>query len=623
MKLVGKILTVGLTLTMLAAMLCIGLTASADPVYTMRENNDTLSAKWTASTTAKATLDESNKLNAGNAAQLAFDSSSNEYGVAQQNYETYTEGVEADGIRFRAVADKAIKVRVAYWIFDKDVQYYWDVDFDTTPRVYTLNLADAASHTNPKPAYDGAHKLGGLILQYGIYGGDKQATLWFDELETFVGDAATGSEVIPVKRDPVYTMRESNDTLSDKWAVAKDGAAVPTLDEDNVLGSGNSVKITMDRTKQEYSFPTQNYNIWANGVEADGIRFRAVADKAINVRVTYWICEQDPYFDAQYYWDVDFDTTPREYTLNLADAKSYSDPKPSYSGARVFAGIILQYGRNGGDNDAVLWFDELETFVGDAATGSEVITVTQPTQPTEPTDPKPTEPTDPKPAEPTPAEIFEKAKKTVVNDFSNPEDIIFEWTGPIPDDGSVKIESENGGAKVTFKRSLNQYGIASTNYNPNILFTENHDGIAFTASAETPCEMRVAFVIGKYQQLYADVQLTTEPQQFVLFFKDMKGYDGFTKPDDLTKLAFHTMVFQVGRPDGETNLNGPDENVLHISGPISLFTVSNGENPENPGDNKPDDNKPNVPAGEAIPYAVAAVAVLSAAALAYVSRKQK
>ena len=438
MKLVGKILTVGLTLTMLAAMLCIGLTASADPVYTMRENNDTLSAKWTASTTAKATLDESNKLNAGNAAQLAFDSSSNEYGVAQQNYETYTEGVEADGIRFRAVADKAIKVRVAYWIFDKDVQYYWDVDFDTTPRVYTLNLADAASHTNPKPAYDGAHKLGGLILQYGIYGGDKQATLWFDELETFVGDAATGSEVI---------------------------------------------------------------------------------------------------------------------------------------------------------------------------------TVTQPTEPTEPTEPKP--------VEPTPAEIFEKAKKTVVNDFSNPEDIIFEWTGPIPDDGSVKIESENGGAKVTFKRSLNQYGIASTNYNPNILFTENHDGIAFTASAETPCEMRVAFVIGAYQQLYADVQLTTEPQQFVLFFKDMKGYDGFTKPDDLTKLAFHQMVFQVGRPDGETNLNGPDENVLHISGPISLFTVSNGENPENPGDNKPDDNKPNVPAGEAIPYAVAAVAVLSAAALAYVSRKQK
>ena len=618
MKLVGKILTVGLTLTMLAAMLCIGLTAAADPVYTMRENNngDTLSAKWTASTTAKATLDESNKLNAGNAAQLAFDSSSNEYGVAQQNYETYTEGVEADGIRFRAVADKAIKVRVAYWIFDKDVQYYWDVDFDTTPRVYTLNLADAASHTNPKPAYDGAHKLGGLILQYGIYGGDKQATLWLDELETFTGDAATGSEVIPVKRDPVYTMRESNDTLSDKWAVAKDGAAVPTLDEDNVLGSGNSVKITMDRTKQEYSFPTQNYNIWANGVEADGIRFRAVADKAINVRVTYWICEQDPYFDAQYYWDVDFDTTPREYTLNLADAKSYSDPKPSYSGARVFAGIILQYGRNDGDNNAVLWFDELETFVGDAATGSEVITVTQPTEPTEPTEPKP--------VEPTPAEIFEKSKKTTLNDFSKPDDVIFEWMNlNVPDDGSLTITAEDGSITATFDRSKNKYGIASAAYNPGIKFKENHDGIAFTASAESPCVVRVAFVIDNYQQLYADVELTTEPQQFVLFFKDMKGYDGYTKPDDLTGLMLHQMIFQIGRGDTTPVNQGPNSNVLHLTDAITLFTVSNGETPENPGDNKPDDNKPNVPAGEAIPYAVAAVAVLSAAALAYVSRKQK
>ena len=408
--------------------------------------------------------------------------------------------------------------------------------------------------------------------------------------------------------DPVYTMRENNDTLSAKWEMTAEEAAVPTLDEGNVLGSDNSVKITMDRAKAW--FPTLKYNANVPDVEADGIRLRAVADKAINVRVVYLVD-----WEVQYYWDVDFDTTPRVYTLNLADAESYNDPKPAYSGKHLFTQLIFQYGRNGGDNDAVLWFDELETFVGDAATGSEVITVTQPTEPTEPTEPKPTEPT--------PAEIFEKAKKTVVNDFSNPEDIIFEWTGPIPDDGSVKIESENGGAKVTFKRSLNQYGIASTNYNPNILFTENHDGIAFTASAETPCEMRVAFVIGKYQQLYADVQLTTEPQQFVLFFKDMKGYDGFTKPDDLTKLAFHTMVFQVGRPDGETNLNGPDENVLHISGPISLFTVSNGENPENPGDNKPDDKKPNVPAGEAIPYAVAAVAVLSAAALAYVSRKQK
>ena len=441
MKLVGKILTVGLTLTMLAAMLCIGLTAAADPVYTMRENNngDTLSAKWTASTTAKATLDESNKLNAGNAAQLAFDSSSNEYGVAQQNYETYTEGVEADGIRFRAVADKAIKVRVAYWIFDKDVQYYWDVDFDTTPRVYTLNLADAASHTNPKPAYDGAHKLGGLILQYGIYGGDKQATLWFDELETFVGDAATGSEVI---------------------------------------------------------------------------------------------------------------------------------------------------------------------------------TVTQPTEPTEPTEPKP--------VEPTPAEIFEKSKKTTLNDFSKPDDVIFEWMNlNVPDDGSLTITAEDGSITATFDRSKNKYGIASAAYNPGIKFKENHDGIAFTASAESPCVVRVAFVIDNYQQLYADVELTTEPQQFVLFFKDMKGYDGYTKPDDLTGLMLHQMIFQIGRGDTTPVNQGPNSNVLHLTDAITLFTVSNGETPENPGDNKPDDNKPNVPAGEAIPYAVAAVAVLSAAALAYVSRKQK
>ena len=605
MKPLGKILTVGLTLTMLAAMLCIGLTASADPVYTMRENNDTLSSSWASSPTVTVTLDETDKLETGNSVKLAMDFSSNQYKVATQNYNKDIVKVEADGIRFRAVADKKINVRVTYLLDWK--QLYWDVDFDTVPRVYTLNLADAGRYEDdPAPDHKGQHTFNGFIFQYGRKGGDAQATLWLDELETFTGDVATGNEAL----HPVYTMRENNDTLSSSWASSP--TVTVTLDETDKLGTGNSAKLAMDGSSNEYKLATQNYNKDIVKVEADGIRFRAVADKKINVRVTYQLDWK------QLYWDVDFDTTPRVYTLNLADAQDYPDLKvENYKGEHTFNGFIFQYGRKGGDVQATLWLDELETFVGNVATGNEEITITQPTEP------KPTEPTEPKPVEPTPAEIFEKAKKTVVNDFSNPEDIIFEWTGPIPDDGSVKIESENGGAKVTFKRSLNQYSIATAYYNPNILFTENHDGIAFTASAETPCEMRVAFVIGAYQQLYADVQLTTEPQQFVLFFKDMKGYEGFTKPDDLTKLAFHQMVFQVGRPDGETNLNGPDENVLHISGPISLFTVSNGENPENPGDNKPDDNKPNVPAGEAIPYAVAAVAVLSAAALAYVSRKQK
>ena len=611
MKPLGKILTVGLTLTMLAAMLCIGLTASADPVYTMRENNnkDTLDSRWSvpADGAAVPTLDTDNKLDAGNSVKITMDRTKQEYNFPTLSYNPYTPDVEADGIRLRGVADKAINVRVVY-LFD-DFQLYWDVDFTTVPRVYTLNLADAGYYGEMRPDPSGKHRLSGFLFQYGRNGGDNNAVLWVDELETFTGDAATGNEVL----HPVYTMRENNDTLSSSWASSP--TVTVTLDETDKLGTGNSAKLALDGSSNESKLATQNYNKDIYKVEADGIRFRAVADKKINVRVTYQLDWK------QLYWDVDFDTTPRVYTLNLADAQDYPDLKvENYKGEHTFNGFIFQYGRKGGDVQATLWLDELETFVGNVATGNEEITITQPTEPTEP---KPTEPTEPKPAEPTPAEIFEKAKKTVVNDFSNPEDIIFEWTGPIPDDGSVKIESENGGAKVTFKRSLNQYGIASTNYNPNILFTENHDGIAFTASAETPCEMRVAFVIGKYQQLYADVQLTTEPQQFVLFFKDMKGYDGFTKPDDLTKLAFHTMVFQVGRPDGETNLNGPDENVLHISGPISLFTVSNGENPENPGDNKPDDNKPNVPAGEAIPYAVAAVAVLSAAALAYVSRKQK
>ena len=364
------------------------------------------------------------------------------------------------------------------------------------------------------------------------------------------------------------TMMQDNSAaeLSDKWVGNVDGSAVVTLDITDKLGAGNAAKITIDRSKNEYALGTVRYDYMTNVTGSDGFRFVACAEKPMTLRVAFVFD-----WEKQRYADVQIGTEPRVYTIRWEDGAMYDGVAGfDVAGKGHFTQVIFQNGRTASDPQTnVLYLDELQYFTGDAATN---LVGSKPVK-EEPAETTTTAPT---------TSVYDTAKKTVVEDFEKLTTVDESWLG-IDKSAVVSLDTTgklngNNALKAVLKRSANPYNIATINYNVETKFKENYDGVAFTAIVESACEMRVALVLKDYGQVYADVQLTPEKNQYVLLFDEMKSYDQYKMPTDLVGTDFHQMVFQIGRADGETNLNGPDENVLYIDD-ITLFTKQEGTVP--------------------------------------------
>ena len=361
------------------------------------------------------------------------------------------------------------------------------------------------------------------------------------------------------------TMMQDNSAaeLSDKWVGNADGSAVVTLDTTDKLGAGNAAKIDIDRSKNEYALGTVRYDYMTDVTGSDGFRFVACAEKPMTLRVAFVFD-----WEKQRYADVQIGTEPRVYTIRWEDGAMYDGVAGfDVAGKGHFTQIIFQNGRTASDPQTnVLYLDELQYFTGDAATN---LVGSKPVK-EEPAETTTTAPT---------TSVYDTAKKTVVEDFEKLTTVDESWLG-VDKSAVVSLDTTgklngNNALKAVLKRSANPYNIATINYNVETKFKENYDGVAFTAIVESACEMRVALVLKDYGQVYADVQLTPEKNQYVLLFDEMKSYDQYKMPTDLVGTDFHQMVFQIGRTDGETNLNGPDENVLYIDD-ITLFTKQEG-----------------------------------------------
>ena len=597
-------------------------TGSADCTMIQDNSAAALDAKWAGSADGAAvvTLDTADKLGFGNSAKVAIDRSKNEYsmGTVSYNYETNING--SDGVRFTACADQPMTLRVAA-VFDWSKQRYADVSIGTEPRTYTIRWEDGSTYDGVN-GFDvaGSGHFTQVFFQNGrTYEDPMTNVLYLDELSYFTGDAATnltGSK--PVKPEPTQSTGSSStvttataapmqpdvpDTgsadctviqdnsaaaLDAKWAGSADGAAVVTLDTTDKLGFGNSAKVAIDRSKNEYSMGTVSYNYETNIEGSDGIRFTACADQPMTLRVA-------AVFDwsKQRYADVSIGTEPRTYTIRWEDGSTYDGVNGfDVAGSGHFTQVFFQNGRTYEDPMTnVLYLDELSYFTGDAATnliGSK------------PVKPEPVKTT----ATTSILSVYDKAKKTVIEDFEKLTALDEIWFAPnksavLSLDTTGKLGGSNS-LKAELKRSEDQYNVATINYNLETRFQENYDGIAFTACVDSACEMRVALALTNYGQVYADVQLTPEKTQYVIRFSDMKSYDKYEMPKDLAGTDFHQIIFQIGRMDGETNQNGPDENVLYVDD-ITLFV-------EQAGSVNTGETSPVVPAA-----ALAAVSVTAAA----------
>ncbi len=625
-------LCIGLALSVFIMMLGLTVFAGGTTETMIQDNSaDTLDAKWAGSADGAAvvSLDTTDKLGFGNSARVAIDRSKNEYsmGTVNYNYETNING--SDGVRFTACADQTMTLRVAVVLNWK--QRYADVTIGTEPKIYTIRWEDCKDYNDPFDV-NGAGSFNQIIFQNGrTYEDPMTNVLYLDELKYFTGDAATNlsGEAVPAATtttEKVTTTTEkvttteatattteattaptaqpdvpdtgsadctmiqdnSADELNAKWAGSADGAAVVSLDTTDKLGFGNSAKVAIDRSKNEYSMGTVSYNYETNIEGSDGIRFTACADQPMTLRVA-------AVFDwsKQRYADVNIGTEPRTYTIRWEDGSTYDGVNGfDVAGKGHFTQIIFQVGRAADDPmTGELYLDELSYFTGDAATnliGSK------------PVKPEPVKTT----ATTSILSVYEKAKKTVIEDFEKLTALDEIWFAPnksavLSLDTTGKL-SGNNSLKAELKRSEDQYNVATINYNLETRFKENYDGIAFTACVDSACEMRVGLALTNYGQVYADVQLTPEKTQYVIRFSDMKSYDKYEMPKDLAGTDFHQIIFQIGRMDGETNQNGPDENVLYVDD-ITLFV-------EQAGSVNTGETSPVVPAA-----ALAAVSVTAAA----------
>ncbi len=585
MKHISKqMLGIGLALSVFAAALIPTALASGTTETMMQDNSAAeLSDKWVgnADGSAVVTLDTTDKLGAGNAAKIDIDRSKNEYamGTVSYNYETNVTG--SDGFRFRACADSAMTLRVAF-VFDWEKQRYADVQVGTEPRIYTIRWEDTSDYGGPFDVAGKGH-FTQVIFQNGRTASDPQTNvLYLDELKYFVGDDAsslsgtvlpattstTAQPDVPDTGKATVTMMQDNSAaeLSDKWVGNADGSAVVTLDTTDKLGAGNAAKIDIDRSKNEYALGTVRYDYMTDVTGSDGFRFVACAEKPMTLRVAFVFD-----WEKQRYADVQIGTEPRVYTIRWEDGAMYDGVAGfDVAGKGHFTQVIFQNGRTASDPQTnVLYLDELQYFTGDAATN---LVGSKPVK-EEPAETTTTAPT---------TSVYDTAKKTVVEDFEKLTTVDESWLG-IDKSAVVSLDTTgklngNNALKAVLKRSANPYNIATINYNVETKFKENYDGVAFTAIVESACEMRVALVLKDYGQVYADVQLTPEKNQYVLLFDEMKSYDQYKMPTDLVGTDFHQMVFQIGRADGETNLNGPDENVLYIDD-ITLFTKQEGTVP--------------------------------------------